>query len=580
MNPDSAWNMYVFRDGRRTAPGPTLARVLAEALRTLVPRRDAGVLDALLLAGEFECGLTDAASPHAPIVAQITDALAAAAVHPDLGPFDASALAARIPEHVPERLNVSPPEGFAYYALHPLDFADLAAQIPLSSGTVGIIGIRSIGATLSALVLAAIRKRGLRAERLTVRPTGHPYDRKTHFSDAQQQHIDRLLAADSEFLVVDEGPGMSGSSFLSVGDALVERGVPASRITFLGSRVPDPDALRATNGGPRWRSYRSFFAQKNSRLPLDAKIYVGAGDWRRFLYSDPQQWPASWTQMERLKFLSPDHRLLFKFEGFGHFGRAVYDRSQQIAQAGFGPRPLDLTQGFVVYPFLTGATAGSRQLTTEVLDRLAAYCAFRAAEFPSGAAPTSTEIETMVRFNVSEEFGIELRLEQGSLHTEHPVLADGRMLPHEWIVTTSGELMKVDAASHCDDHFFPGPSSDIAWDLAGAIIEWGMPHDAASYLLTRYRQLTDDNPVPRITPFLIAYSVFRLGYCKMAAGALRGSGEEHRLLAAHNQYRSIAEALLTGATRSAQTETPRNAISHTGKTNAKSSATPEQPLAA
>jgi hypothetical protein len=408
-----------------------------------------------------------------------------------------------------------------------------------------VIGIRSIGVTLSALVLAALNKRGLSAERFTARPIGHPYDRQTSFTDAQRQNIRELHAVAAEFLITDEGPGMSGSSFLSVGDALVKTGVSRDSIAFLGSRIPDPDALRSTDGGLRWRTYRSFFAQKNSRLPLDAKLYIGGGDWRPLLFADSRQWPASWTQMERLKFLSPDRRLLFKFEGFGRFGRAVYERSQQIAEAGFGPGPLDFTQGFAVYPFLSGSPADCSLLRLEILDRMAAYCAFRAVEFRSDDAYGSNEMETMVRFNLSEEFACEMPLDAGALHSERPVLVDGRMLPHEWIVTGSGQLLKVDAASHCDDHFFPGPSTDIAWDLAGAIVEWDMGSDAIDYFLARYHHLSGDDPRPRINAFLLAYAVFRLGYCKMAAGAVRGSGEEHRLLAAHQRYRSIASTLIT-----------------------------------
>ena len=40
--------------------------------------------------------------------------------------------------------------------------------------------------------------------------------------------------------------------------------------------------------------------------------------------------------------------------------------------------------------------------------------------------------------------------------------------------------MKVDAAAHGDDHGFPGPV-DVAWDLAGAVVEWELG-GAARYL--------------------------------------------------------------------------------------------------
>ncbi|HYG99381.1 MAG TPA: hypothetical protein VD837_09645 [Terriglobales bacterium] len=545
MKSESAWNMFVFRDGRRTVPGATLARDLAEAIRVAAQgppfAAEDQILDALLLAGEFECALTDAGHPAFLHVASITDSLAAALVNPDAisGRENLAALLNEIPPDPPSDLKISPPEGFAYYALHPLEFVDLVSRVPQSAATVGVIGVRSIGATLSALVQAAVRRTGRKAKRFTVRPTGHPYDRQTAFTPVQERSVRNLLASGAEFLVVDEGPGMSGSSFLSVGDALVQCGVAREKVTFLGSRCPDPDALRAPNGASRWRSYRSYHTQDNSRVPREAAIYVGGGDWRKYMNVDPQQWPASWIQMERLKFLSDDRRVLYKFEGLGRFGKAVYERSHQVATAGFAPRPLGIKDGFAAYPVLAGTPLSAAALTPELLDRMAVYCAFRFSDFRCRTGQDSAAIETMVRFNLAEEFGQELPLDSGTLHSEHPVLVDGRMLPHEWIRTDSHEYFKVDAASHGDDHFFPGPS-DIAWDLAGAIVEWGMDKDATQSFLTRYNHASGDDPLPRIGAFLLAYTVFRFGYCKMAAGAVQGSGEEHRLLAAHQRYRSLA----------------------------------------
>ncbi len=58
------------------------------------------------------------------------------------------------------------------------------------------------------------------------------------------------------------------------------------------------------------------------------------------------------------------------------------------------------------------------------------------------------------------------------------------MLPHEWIRTASG-FLKTDAVDHQDDLFFPG-CQDIAWDIAGAIVEFGIPREAlvSEYLRT------------------------------------------------------------------------------------------------
>src|SRR5205085_4840116 len=103
------------------------------------------------------------------------------------------------------------PEGFCFYALHPLDYADLALQIPLSDKPIAVIGIRSIGTTLSAVVAAALWQAvpSRKVERATVRPSGHPYDRKTVLSGDTLFFVQRNRQENSTFLIVDEGPGLS-----------------------------------------------------------------------------------------------------------------------------------------------------------------------------------------------------------------------------------------------------------------------------------------------------------------------------------------------------------------------------------
>ena len=141
--------------------------------------------------------------------------------------------------------------------------------------------------------------------------------------------------------------------------------------------------------------------------------------------------------------------------------------------------------------------------------------------------------------NANEEFGIEINPAGEPLPCERPVIADARMMPHEWVGTTSGAMIKTDGAGHGDDHFFPGPC-DIAWDLAGAIIEWKLPPSAADFLMDAYRRLSGDNPRSRLDHYLLAYALFRTGYCKMASEAMQGTDEHGRLLRAFHAYREIA----------------------------------------
>jgi hypothetical protein len=349
-----------------------------------------------------------------------------------------------------------------------------------------------------------------------------------------------MLSRRADFFVVDEGPGMSGSSFLSVGDALLAAGVPRSSISFLCSRHAEPSSLTARNAAQRWPAFRKYCTFPTSHLPKQADVFVAGGIWRAHVYGDQQQWPASWLQMERLKFFSKSGDRVFKFEGYGRFGHEVHERSVLIAKAGFGPMPLRFEEGFSVYPRLRGKVLSSSDIAPGILQRMADYCGYRARVMHT-ALPTNVQLDTMMRFNVKEEFGVELSAGT-ELRVSKPVIADGRMAPHKWI-DSDGALMKVDSAIHGDDHFFPGPT-DIAWDLAGAIIEWDLNSDSADYLLDCYYRSSGDDASERISGYLLAYSIFRTAYCKMASASMQGSEEEARLLSEYYRYRSQAQRCL------------------------------------
>jgi hypothetical protein len=544
---DNAWNMYIFRDGKSRVSGSVLITALAEGLARCqhgdIERTK--LLDLLLRAGELECALADLESPQAKIPETVTEALAEALV--SSVPLRGEKLAERIRRlEISAEVDVAPPEGFAYYALHPLDFVDVVRRAKAAKSLAAVIGIRSIGTTLSAVVQAALRADGVSADRATVRPKGHPYNRETCFTEQQRRWVGEKRSNDAVFLVVDEGPGLSGSSFLSVGDALIAAGVPRASIVFLCSREPDPASLTALNAVSRWPSYRMLCTEPTRHLPAEARHYIAGGIWRANAFAEETDWPASWLQMERLKFLSRDRSLLFKFEGVGRFGEEVYRRAVQVAEAGFGPRPIGRREGFGIYPWLRVRYLSSSDANPAVFNRLAEYCAFRAEEIPAQIV-ACPDLEAMLRFNVRELFAVELPPDRASLPVERPVIADGRMLPHKWIDST-GALMKIDSASHGDDHFFPGPT-DIAWDLAGTIIEWNLAPEAAQVFLKGYERLSGDDVTRRLPNYLLAYSVFRTAYSRMGAAAMKGADEEKRLLRDYLRYQTQAETYLRDAAK-------------------------------
>jgi hypothetical protein len=189
-----------------------------------------------------------------------------------------------------------------------------------------------------------------------------------------------------------------------------------------------------------------------------------------------------------------------------------------------------------------GRIATRNNISEGFLRRMASYCAARACLF--SAAKAAHELATMAQVNAQKALGIDLDLDSQFCPVVRPVVSDGRMMPHEWIFADDGRILKLDAASHGDDHFFPGPC-DIAWDLAGAIIEWDLNDETSGLLLDEYQRLSGDDTARRMFDYLLAYSLFRVGYCHMAGEATKGSDERARLERASKIYQARAEAYIS-----------------------------------
>ena len=532
-------DLWIFREGRRQVPGPSMLRDLVRRLAS-----SNALLDSLIEAGELEAALADLNASGTPAAAALTDALALGLCRGNqVDQAELVRLAALI--EVPEIISISPPEGFTYYALHPFDYARVAERIASQSENFAVIGVRSIGTTLSAVTTAVLNAKQQRAARITVRPTGHPYSRSLHFSLEQERWIVEQLSRSAHFLVIDEGPGRSGSTFLSVAEALMRTGVSQEHITAIGSREFDAESLCAEDAAKRWKCMHFVSTMPSVSSRFKDFSYLGGGDWRLFSFDHEEEWPESWTQMERLKFLSPDGHQFFKFEGMGPIGSEVRERAFSLAKNGFSPTVSDAGNGFLSYQNIVGRNLLAQAVSPSVLERIALYCSFRVSNF-TYSTPFVSELGNMLEFNVQQEFGREIKLDPGLFRSSNPVLVDGRMQPFEWIESSRGELLKTDAISHGDNHFFPGPC-DIAWDLAGAIVEWNLSPEAAEFLLRRFKQLSGIDVSQTLDAYRLAYCVFRLGFCKMAASTVLGSREESRLENAYRWYRFEAGKLLDEA---------------------------------
>src|SRR5690242_3281174 len=159
----------------------------------------------------------------------------------------------------PEPVEMRTPEGFAYYAVYPEAYAEAAQRLKLG-GPPRVIAIRSIGTALGAVVAASL---GAPAP-VTVRPFGDPFARKIALHPAPERE---LLDGDAHYVIVDEGPGQSGSSFGAVADWLTERGVAADRIALLPSHAGPPGGKASEQRRRWWREARREVGDFGNRWP-------------------------------------------------------------------------------------------------------------------------------------------------------------------------------------------------------------------------------------------------------------------------------------------------------------------------
>ena len=173
---------------------------------------------------------------------------------------------------------------------------------------------------------------------------------------------------------------------------------------------------------------------------------------------------------------------LIKFSGLGHYGRAAHERARALAATGFGPSPRALRHGFLAMDFVRGRPLSPAESNPRLLEAAADYVAAVAGLDRSPEPVPLASLLEMVRQNVAEALGREWteslpRLPgRRGIEPGRAIAIDGRMLPHEWLVS-GGRYVKTDGVDHHDDHLFPG-RQDVAWDVAGTIVEFELDEAA------------------------------------------------------------------------------------------------------
>ena len=494
-------------------------RVRKNTLDFLAEIRSLSGIDLFIAFGQFESGIVDASSPtedryDAPVRALRYAATSTARSwmgvgRPVLGPIHALEL--------PKEIEIAQLPGYACHALYPEMYVEAAREFlhEVHPARSVVVGIRGIGTSLSAAVAATVDA----AMSVTLRPRGAPLVCEIKLS---RELAERLRwQRDAHFLIV--GDCADGDSFTAVAKVLEELGVPEDRIVLLpGSRET------------RHRCFSSRF--EDVILPgFGEPRDLGGGRWRELFWKDAAHYPAVQPFHERRKYLSDG--MLLKFAGLGMLGRDKLPRARLLAGAGFTPEVAGFDNGFLITRWEEGTPLEAGVVTLDLIKRIAAYLVLVAREYHTEDRVRYDELVAMVETNSGSRLP---KWDRSLIEDASLVAIDGRMLPHEWIRTARG-FLKTDAVDHQDDLFFPG-CQDIAWDIAGAIVEFGVPREA---LLSEYLQQMPDRTLTRRLPFYMrAYLAYRLGYARCAEQALAGQPDAARFQALAARYSLLLRQLL------------------------------------
>jgi hypothetical protein len=471
-------------------------------------------------------------------------------------------------ELAPRRLTIKVPEGFAFYALYPEQYwvaaEKWAQQIGNDNRRACIIGIRSIGTTLSAVVAETLRCHGWSAHRFTVRPQGPPFERTAVMGRSQVAGADFAL-------VVDEGPGLSGSSMASVAEALTATGFSTERIFFFPAHDAGPGPA-ASPAGRRWWSTvpqcvtgadelrwrgaslaEMLRARTRERFGEVRSVHdVCSGGWRRFAYRDEAEWPAALSRFERAKYLvelGDGRRVLWKFSGVHAPPQALptFSATNTPARSVETLQYVDFFHGFAAMPWVEGNRLRASHADEEMVHALSHYVSAAATEPLDRTERVAAvgRLADMLFWNTKESLGSEAAEVACELCGSVRVLlgeaemrsyGDGRLAPCEFVRARTGTVFKTDNSGHVCDHTIVGKQS-VLWDAAGAMVEWGL-NERHAVALMRELQCVDALLPDAIRQFYCAaYAAFGLGMASMCASTADES-ERPRLQRAADFYRS------------------------------------------
>jgi hypothetical protein len=349
------------------------------------------------------------------------------------------------------------PEGFAWYGLYPDSYAVTAERwAPLHRGrAVSVIGLLSIGTSLSAVVAEQLRRCGTQVmARLTLRPAGHPFRRTVAFAGG--------LPPGEALIIVDEGPGLSGSSMAGVAEALHALGAPKESIFFFPGHGGGPGHEAGAAQRRWWENKRCWHTPAQylhpAAQPGTAHVFGG--------------FAAVNANLETLASVKQERQQRLAAKGLALSCRGVAHGWIEIADTGTPLRQEHGDAEFIsnrLAPYIANAAmpTGDAGSATTGLERIAAALLAWADEQRPGISPEAVR-----------------RMQESALEEGMPPLlhGDGRLMPGQWVRLPDGRVLKRHATGTDWEHGWPGPQS-VLWDVAGAAVEWNLTDRSLGLLL-------------------------------------------------------------------------------------------------
>ncbi|HKO51448.1 MAG TPA: hypothetical protein VJV79_27255 [Polyangiaceae bacterium] len=415
------------------------------------------------------------------------------------------------------RLNL--PEGFAFYALYPEQYCAAAVAYwgrhGPGQGCTHVLGLRSIGTTLSAAVAVVLRAGNAIHRRYSVRPYGQPFQR--------QIELTKPIAGDERVLVVDEGPGLSGSSFFAAYSALNALGVAARRQVYFCAHPHPPGKMASRTIHTFWQQAERFVASNHdssistagglcSTIRYELSRHFGTrvlsledisgGRWRGQAFAESTSWPAAYAAFERPKLiarLADGRRVVLKYYGQVLRPDAVaqqVDWSDRAAarQISSSDSSVATIHGYVARYWLEGELLSVGDKSDAILERLAKFVASRPWQ--------------------------RLNDERSAARAYYG--ATGALGPQEWLRALDGRVVKLPETLAGYDHTAVR-SEPLGWDLAAVVVEWQLTVPETEQLLASFRAhsgLSAD--APEISPHIRRYACFCMAKARFCADQSAG----------------------------------------------------------